>query len=65
MGKKVAKKAAKKSTVTVEVEAAMPWHEAIEIEPSNKAELLWLETQLKRCGVRSIGDLENLIARTA
>jgi hypothetical protein len=67
MVKKVAKKKAggkKRSTkVTVDVEQAKPWHECIEIEPSSKAELQWLHTQLTRCGVRSIGDLENLIAR--
>lgn len=39
------------------------WCDACEIEPSSKKELLWLQTQLQRCGIRSLSDLENLISR--
>lgn len=35
------------------------------VDESSREELLWLYDELKRLGVRSISDLENLIARTA
>lgn len=61
--KKVSKKRASKRRVVIENPVECKWHEAVEIDPAQKAELNWLYVQLQRIGVRSISDLENLIAR--
>lgn len=62
--KKSAKKSVKRSSKAVEQSAvaAKPWHEGVDVQP-NKIELNWLYTQLQRLGIRSIGDLENQIAK--
>lgn len=59
--KNAARRSAKRDVVVVE--AAKPFYEGASLG-NTKAELLWLYEQLQRLGIRSIGDLENLIAKS-
>lgn len=61
--KKVAKGEGDENIVDLNEVEIVEWHEACEIDPSDKAEMLWLHAQMLRCGVRSISDVENLIAK--
>ncbi len=59
----MARKTAEKDIVIPAGTESVEWHEACEVDPSNKAELQWMYTQMQRCGIRSISDIENMIAR--
>lgn len=65
----MAKKVEVKSEEEVQVapEASLPVNEPTplrSVNESSKEDLIWLLGELQRLGIRSIGDLENLVART-
>lgn len=67
MPRKIAVKSEEETDVEVTPEVSAPVVEVSPLRPvneSSKEELTWLLGELQRLGVRSISDLENLVART-
>lgn len=65
MAKKIAVKSEEENADTVVPEVSAPVVSPLRpVNESSKEELTWLLGELQRLGVRSIGDLENLVART-